>query len=101
MQAIKTIRGYEVRFIASMRDQLKLVDVMVIGGGCGPALTWIEAWEMAHEMVGYAIERDLCEAATAARKESERLARVAKHEAKQKRRAPAQSLKAKLAAITG
>lgn len=99
MQVIKTIGGHQVEFLARIIDNMKLIDVRVIGGGCGPCFTWLEAWAMAHQMVRYVDERIAAEKDAAAAKEAGRLARVAKHEAKQRRRAVAQSLRARLAVL--
>lgn len=93
MKSIRVIDGRQVEFLARIRGDMKLIDVRVIGGGQGPASTWIEAIRMAREMVGYAIERDLREACAKTQREAARAARVAKHEAKQRRRAPMQSLR--------
>ncbi len=99
MQVIKTVGGRQVEFLARILGDMKLIDVRVVGGGCGPAVTWLDAWAMAHQMVAYADERIARERAATAAKESNRVARVAKHEAKQRRRAAAQGLRAKLAAL--
>lgn len=99
MQVIKTIGGRQVEFLARIRGELKLIDVSVIGGGSGPALSWLQAWAMAHHLVRNADERIIRKKAVAAARDADRLARVAKHQAKQRRRAEARGLRAKLAAL--
>lgn len=99
MQVIKTIGGHRVEFLARIRGSMKLIDVRVIGGGCGPAGTWLQAWAMAHQLVRNVDERIAREAAAAAEKEADRIERVARHEAKQRRRAAAHGLRAQLAAL--
>ncbi|WP_186214970.1 hypothetical protein [Burkholderia gladioli] len=94
MKATKVIGGYEVVFTTSLSATTKLVDVRVVGGGCGPTGTWTNAWRLAHELVGYAIEAREAAARRAAEKEASRLARVEKHQAKQRRRSSLESAKA-------
>lgn len=96
MRATRQIDGHEVIFTTWYFGDKKWIDVRVVGGGFGPSPNWIEAWSLMREMVANAVERDALALQLDAERKAARLARVAKHEAKQKRRAPGQSLRAKL-----
>ena len=92
MQVIKTICGRRVEFLARVRAADRLIDVRLVdGGGCGPASRWVEAMALARSLVRNRDEYEEAMAAATADKEAARRARVAAHEAKQKRRAPLQS----------
>lgn len=99
MQVIKTIGGRRVEFVARVRANDRLIDVRLIdGGGCGPCIKWAEAWTLAKDLVCNRDEYECAMGQAEAEKEAARLARIAKHEAKQRRRAPLQSAKAKMVA---
>lgn len=98
MQVIKTIGGRRVEFLARVRSADRLIDVRLVdSGGCGPASRWVDAMALARSLVRNRDEYEAAMAAAAADKEAARLARVAKHEAKQKRRAPLVSARAQAA----
>lgn len=107
MEIIKEIDGMQVEFYTKIQGDGRghypghLIDVRVIDGiGCGPADNWIDAMALAKKLVVSTrreiVRQRLIEADKVLEEEA-RLARIAKHQAKQRRRATAQSLKAKLA----
>lgn len=95
----KMIGGREVIFRTNIQSNFpacpKIFDVGISPGGSGPCTSWPQAWTRAHELVRLRDEYEAAVAAAEAKKEVARLARIAKHEAKQKRRgAIAKAIKA-------
>ena len=91
MQVTRKIQGYEVLFTTKIQSRSKIVTFYVVGGGSGPCSSWLEAWSEAVENVRLTIMTHEHMALCRAEREAERLARVQKHQEKQRRRANARA----------